>query len=303
MKMNQIGIVLLNYNTSNDVCTAVASIKKYTHISYRICIVDNNSCKKERDKLKTFDFEAVDFLFLDKNGGYGSGNNEGIKYLIDKYDPQYILVMNPDVSIIENNTIDDLIYKLDKYKDNNICGIQPLVWTPRLGMEANRQINIRSVMTYWDCCISSFHVLGTLFSKRKSKLIYRDEMPYVKDLIYEVPSGCFFIVNSNLFRQIGYFDSKTFLYNEEMIIGYKFNQLGYKFLLSVDHKVQHEQGTATGEKQNKVSAFVKKCQKQSLNVYMKDYLNVGRLKVMIVDILIEVNYIGKILKYNLFKQS
>ena len=80
-------------------------IKKYTHISYRICIVDNNSCKKERDKLKTFDFEAVDFLFLDKNGGYGSGNNEGIKYLIDKYDPQYILVMNPDVSIIENKLL------------------------------------------------------------------------------------------------------------------------------------------------------------------------------------------------------
>lgn len=298
-----IGVVLLNYNTTDDVKSAIASIEKYTHIPYRICVVDNNSRKDERDKLKSFNAQATNFIFLDENKGYGNGNNQGVRYLQEKYSPQYLLIMNPDVSIIADNTIDELIYKLDSNKGNSICGIQPLVWTPRLGIEANKQINIRSLMTYWDCCISSFHVLGAIFKKRSSKLVYRSEMPYTKDIKYEVPSGCFFIVDSELFKKIDYFDSKTFLYNEEMILGYKFNKLGYKFLLSVDHKVQHEQGVSTGERHNKVSAFVKKCQKQSLNVYMQDYLKVGRFKILIVDLLIELNYIGKYFKYSVLKKN
>lgn len=298
-----VGIVLLNYNTAVDVENAIASIKKFTHIPYRICVVDNNSCKEEQDKLRGFNSQEADFIFLDENKGYGFGNNEGVRFLKDKYAPQYLLIMNPDVSIIADNTIDDLVYKLESNKENNICGIQPLVWTPRLGIEANKQINIRSLMSYWDCCISSFHILGVIFKKRSSKLVYRLEMPYTKDIIYEVPSGCFFIVNSELFKKIGYFDSKTFLYNEEMMVGFKFDQIGYKFLLSVDHKVQHEQGVSTGERKNKVSIFVKKCQKQSLNVYMRDYLKVGLFKIMLVDMLIELNYIGKYVKYNILKKA
>lgn len=296
-----IGIILLNYNTAVDVKNAIVSIKKYTHISYRICVVDNCSRNDERDKLKSFNSHVADFIFLDENKGYGNGNNEGVRYLQEKYAPKYILIMNPDVTIIEDNTIDDLIYKLECNRGKNICGIQPLVWTPRLGIEANKQINIRSLMSYWDCCISSFHVLGAMFKKRSSKLVYRSEMPYTKDMKYEVPSGCFFIVDSELFKKIDYFDSKTFLYNEEMILGYKFNKLGYKFLLSVDHIVQHEQGVSTGEGRNKVSAFVKKCQKQSLCIYVKDYLNVGLLKVIFVGLLIELNYLGKYFKYNILK--
>lgn len=298
-----VGIVLLNFMTSDDVKNALVSIEKYTHIEYVVCVVDNNSGKEECRKLELLKSKSVDIVYLERNYGYGNGNNEGIKYLQEKYAPQYLLIMNPDVSIVEDCTIDDLVKKLEENKINKICGIQPLVWTPRLGKEANRQINIRSVMNYWDCCISSFHILGALFKNRSSRLIYRDEMPYVKELIYEVPSGCFFIVDTALFKQIGYFDTNTFLYNEEVIIGYKFNQLGYKFLLSVDHIVQHEQGVSTGQGKNMVSSFVKKWQKHSLNIYMKDYLKVGSFKVMFVDMLIELNYLGKYVKYNILKQA
>lgn len=298
-----LGIVLLNYNTSNDVINAINSIVKFTHIPYRVCIVDNNSTEEEKRKLKEIETPSADVLFLSSNGGYGNGNNDGIKYLVNKYAPKYLLIMNPDVTIITDNTIDDLVLKLENSKHDRICGIQPLVWTPRLGNDANMQINIRSVMSYWDCCISSFHILGLIFKKRSARLIYKDEMPYVRDLKYEVPSGCFFIVNAELFKQVGYFDPNTFLYNEEVIIGYKFNQLGYKFLLSVDHKVQHEQGVSTGQRKNKVSSFVKKWQKHSLNIYMKDYLKVGSFKIMLADMLIDLNYLGQYVKYNILKRG
>lgn len=298
-----IGIVILNYNTAEDVQNAISSICNFTHVSYKICVVDNNSSFEDREKLNGLKSQHVDILLLNENRGYGSGNNEGVKFLQEKYAPQYLLIMNPDVTIIEDNTIDDLINKLQTNHDNHVCGVQPLVWTPRFGGEANKQINIRSLMTYWDCCISSFHILGAIFKQNSSRMVYRDDMPYVHDIVYEVPSGCFFIVNSDLFKEIDYFDHKTFLYNEEMIVGYKFDQIGYKFLLSVDHKVLHEQGVSTGERRNKVSGFVKKCQKQSLNVYMRDYLKVGRFKVMFVDMLIELNYIGKYIKYNVLKKK
>ena len=102
MEKIKIGIVLLNYNTAEDVKNAIRSIGKFTHIPYRICVVDNNSSKEDRAKLRTIGSQIVDILYVDKNEGYGSGNNQGAKYLQKKYSPPYMLIMNPDVSIIND---------------------------------------------------------------------------------------------------------------------------------------------------------------------------------------------------------
>ena len=297
----KIGIVLLNYNTSSDVICATEFIKLYTHIPYEICVVDNDSNKEEKEKLSTLHEDYVHVVYREVNDGYAKGNNAGIEYLMAHYKPKYLLIMNPDVSVIEDFTIDHLVNKLESFKDDKVCGIQPLVWTPRLGDDPRVQVNIRAVKSYWDCCINSFHLLGAIFQKRANRLIYKNEMPYEKDLLFEVPSGCFFIVDANLFRKIGYFDKRTFLYNEEYIIGYKFKELGYNFYLYTGHKVQHEQGVSTGANRKKVSFRLTRFEIASLNVYLKYYLNAGHAKVIFVDFLVYINYIGRYLKYNLMK--
>lgn len=295
----EVGIVVLNFNTARDVYTCLESILKHTHLSYKICIVDNstdNSRTVDKSKLSN----GIDFIRLESNRGYAHDNNIGIDYIISSYNPEYILVMNPDVTIIHDYTIDNLINKIKNTK-GYICGIQPLVWTPRFGDDPSMQINIRSCMSYFECCISSFHPLQSIFKKRFAKTIYKDKMPYKNDIKFEVPSGCFFITKTKILQKVGLFDDRTFLYNEEVILGYKLKQEGYSYLLDTDVVVQHEQGVSTGALKKTVSKKLIGYHRDSLDIYVKDYLKVSMLKVYFLHFLIYLNYLGKLAKYNLLQ--
>lgn len=296
-----LGIVLLNYNTPHDTLCAIDSLQKFTHITYKICVVDNSSDDKKRVPKDKVDSNIVDVLYLNENKGYADGNNKGVDYLISKYTLPFVLIMNPDVQIIKDYTLDSLLRKLS-VQDDTVCGIQPLVWTPRFGSEPALQCNIRTVKNYFDCCISCFHPFQYIFKKRFRRMVYEDLKPYKKDVVFEVPSGCFFIIKTTVVKEIGgLFDSNTFLYNEEFILGYKIKEKGYHFLFDVSQIVQHEQGGSTGQNKVMISPLYKKHHKQSLGVYLKDYLKVGKISISFINFLIDLNYWGKYLKYNILK--
>lgn len=77
-------------------------------------VVDNFSTDNSVQLLSDIISEKVEVIVSNKNGGYGAGNNYGIKYLIDKYNSDYILLSNPDV-IVEDETIN----KLEEFLRNN----------------------------------------------------------------------------------------------------------------------------------------------------------------------------------------
>lgn len=293
----KLGVILLNYNTASDTLVAIKSIQQNTKLKYKVCVVDNSSNPDKRINKDDVNSSVVDVIYLDENRGYAYGNNIGAKYLLSKYSIENILIMNPDVIVLNNLTIDSLIRKLEQ-QNENVCGIQPLIWTPRLGNDPRLHTNIRRVMNYWDCCICSFHYLHYLFNNRFRKLVYEDLKPYNSDVFFEVPAGCFFIIKAKVFENVGFFDDRTFLYNEEFILGYKLKKAGYQFLFDVSQKIQHEQGVSTGENKTKITSFLYKCQRQSIDVYLKDYLGSNWIQIKFVNFLIILNYVGKFIKYN-----
>ena len=59
-------------------------------------------------------------------------------------------------------------------------------------------------------------------------------MPYYNNITFEVPSGAFFLINTDIFKMVGLFDEGTFLYGEENILGYKIKEIEKKFKELVD---------------------------------------------------------------------
>ena len=55
-------------------------------------------------------------------------------------------------------------------------------------------------------------------------MVYYKERPYERLIDFEVPSGCFFIIKTDAFMKVGMFDERTFLYAEEIILGYKLKE-------------------------------------------------------------------------------
>ena len=297
MKQIKYAVVILNYRTADDAILAAKSVvEQATALNYRICIIDGGSnSNTDTQILSKCDVLNTDVLLLEENKGYAGGNNEGISYLISKYDIEYIVVMNPDVLLIENDTIEDIIKYVET--DSELVGGQPLVINEWDKTPANEQINIRYVFDYFDCIIESFFLLKKIFAKRYKRNVYLDRIPYKQPIKYYVPSGAFFILKRTVFEGIGLFDEQTFLFNEELILGHKLKNLEKKMILIPDHKVMHESGKSTGSSAKRITRFAFKEDQKSLNVYMRCYLKVGFIKSNIVHFLANINYILKLMKY------
>ncbi|TWV15116.1 glycosyltransferase family 2 protein [Bacteroidaceae bacterium HV4-6-C5C] len=286
-------VILLNYNTAEDAVIAASSIvNNAISDDYLICFIDGCSTKpNQTDIFKAANIHNTVVLELNENIGYARGNNAGIKYLLEKYNVFHFVIMNPDVEIKTKGLIDNLIDCLSEL-DTSYCGIQPLVWTPSICNDSRKQTCIRKVYSYFDCIMDSFFPIRKLFIKKYHKIIYYKERPYKQLIDFEVPSGCFFIIKADVFYRVGLFDERTFLFAEEIILGYKLKQKGYKFILNPKYEVIHEGGKSTGSHEI-ISRFVAKEEIKSLEMYLRYYLNCGVFKRKFVKALFMLNYFCK----------
>lgn len=300
MKNIKYAVIILNYNTATDALAAVESVitSAKKNDEYIVCVVDGGSSKiGEKEILESYKNPYYRFLILDKNIGYARGNNAGVKYIKKEFAPEYIVIMNPDVLIREQGVISDLIS--DIVMNPNAVGGQPLVNNVRMRLDPLKQINIRKVPTYYDCIIESSVCLKRIFKKKYERTIYKKQMPYTKKILYEVPSGAFFIIETDIFEKIGYFSEKTFLYQEENILGSRVKNIGKSFIFNPTHMVEHYQGNSTGSHRKSVSEFSFKCNVDSMLVYAEECLGVSKFKRMLLKMIMVSDYYLK--KWILYK--
>ena len=88
-------VIIVNYVDYETTKQLVNKLKNYTSIRY-ICVVDNNSPNGSYKYLKKafIDNNNVKVLCTTRNGGYGYGNNYGIRYLVRTFGSDYILLCN-----------------------------------------------------------------------------------------------------------------------------------------------------------------------------------------------------------------
>lgn len=118
--------LVLNYNDTPTTKHMVDSIKEYTVFS-NILIVDNASTDNSYDCLKKYfkTNEKIIVVNSGRNGGYGYGNNFGIKYIKNELKADYAIVSNPDVSFSEDTVID--LIKLMKDKNAALTSATQIV--------------------------------------------------------------------------------------------------------------------------------------------------------------------------------
>lgn len=112
--------IIVTYNSSNDIFDCIDSVYKYNDIGslLEIIIVDNNSTDFDimSKELKTHYNDSIKLIRNTRNGGYGQGNNIGIK----ASSSPYFIIINPDVRLmmpIFKSTIETL-----SVSGNVMCG-------------------------------------------------------------------------------------------------------------------------------------------------------------------------------------
>lgn len=221
--------VILNYNDSVTVKKLVANIVDFKSISH-ILIVDNCSSDDSYAELSKIVKDRVNLIQTNKNGGYGYGNNYGVKFAKKHWNSKYVLIVNPDV-VFSNETLERLLKIISS--NQNVAAISPCQ------LDINRNI-IKDIA--WKCpSYFDYAFCETKIFRNKVDFYYPSEYFKNKDYVFvDCIPGSFLLVDSDLFLDVGGYDSDIFLYCEESTIALKFKEKNYKTILDLKTTYIHE---------------------------------------------------------------
>lgn len=218
---NELGVVILNYNDAATTTALLSKIKNYALIKH-IVVVDNCSTDDSFNVLSKYAGTGIDVVKSDKNGGYGYGNNYGIRYLNERYKSSHILICNPDVDIEENV----LAKMLAIFEENPQVAIVAPYMVYRDGRKEPR--TAWRLPTKYELIFSA-----GLFVKRFLRPTHYPglEQSTEKSMEVDCVTGSLLMVNTTAMLQYGMYDENIFLFGEEITLGYKFKKAGFKTIL------------------------------------------------------------------------
>lgn len=273
---------ILNYNDADTVMRLVDKIKNYPIFS-SILIVDNASSDNSFSKLKKryLNNKKIVIKQTSKNGGYGYGNNYGIKYAYEKLNADYVVLSNPDV-LFSNEMIKKLIDEMINKQAAIVAGTQKVNGTP-----------IRTPAWKIPTALQ-WTLIETRFWKYAAKKYYYNvDLFKTPDLQVECVHGAMFLLDPQKFLKVGGYDEKMFLFGEETVLGYKLKSKGYTSFLLNNVYYDHE-GSVSIKKSFNSTIKQDKITHQSKMVYMRDYLKLSPVRL---------KAIGYIFNYIIFKKK
>lgn len=216
--------VTVNYRTAELAVHAVASvINDIDKLDGRIVVVDNDSGDGSFDLITSEVVsrgwsELVDVLEAPRNGGFGYGNNIGIRTILNKgARPEYFYLFNPD-TCLEQGELIRLVEFLEANSPIGIVGNRLRDSANKLTVSAFRFPNILSE-------IELGLRLG-IVSRTLTRWTVRQPIPE-KATPVDWVSGASLLIRRSVLEQIGLFDESFFLYFEETDLCRRAKSLGW----------------------------------------------------------------------------
>jgi len=230
-----VSIIILNWNGKEITSKCIDSligVTDYPKDKFNIILIDNNSKDGSVDFLEQKYGNMIDLIPMESNIGFINGNNYGIKIAINKYNSEYVLLLNNDMEIIEQNWL----IKLIKTSMNNEIGVVG----PKLKFPNGKiQWSARKIGDN-----TFFLILQTLTARMNPGFgEYETEAPYA-NFIGEVNtiSGACMLIKSEVIKKIGMLDVSLYpMYHEDVEYSFRAWNAGYKVVYRGDVNVVHHE--------------------------------------------------------------
>lgn len=202
-------IIIINYKTINYLTRCVASIKKYfINNDFEIVIIDNNSGAKEVERLKKefIGLENIKIIFSNKNLGFGGGNNLGALNAVG----DYFFFINSDIEFVEDSLrVLKARFELLSVR-NKIAFLQP-----RLVLGNGSTQQTCTAHPTLKMILAENNNLVRFFVKRDYSLFRYLDWSRDSDKEVGAVCGAAMFCSAKIFKKIGKFDERFFLYFEE----------------------------------------------------------------------------------------
>lgn len=219
----KVAAVILNWNNFEDTKECISSIKSLTipaKTSLSIIVVDNASTDNSPNLVKTL--SGVKAINNAANRGYSGGNNVGIKFALSE-ETDFVWILNPDVKIDKNCLISLINYHT---ANPHIHILSPKIYFYK-GQEYHKERytakQLGKIIFYAGGTIDWDNILGKHIGLNEVDLGQYDQSKEIN-----FATGCSIFLKSEVFRKIGFFDERYFLYLEDLDFSYRAAKTGIK---------------------------------------------------------------------------
>lgn len=248
------GYVILHYQSIEITKKCVDKLLMFSKDN-PIIIVDNCSPNGSGKQLEKMYSKCINITVIinEENQGFAKGNNLGYQYIKRKYSLNYVVVMNNDI-MIEDNDFAVIIEQFMEKNEVDVCGTDmvtlkgnhqnPLQLKPYTSKYLQRRVRADKIKVL----LLRTRLFWKLYEnyKKTNKIPIRTKQPTVFDCILH--GSCIIYGPEYIKREQNAFLPITYMYNEEAILYDYLVHKGYKTGYCSDVTILHMEGVSTSER-------------------------------------------------------
>lgn len=247
----KIVIILVDYHGYKDTVECIESIEKCDYSNYRIVVVDNTSDSTYKLKSDSYMTEHADVIEADENLGFSGGNNIGIKYAQEKYNPDFYVLLNND-TIVTPEFLNELL--IGYYSEENVGLVTGKITmypeTDKLwygGSDFNQENCLTPMQGYGQKDVGEFD------NSRKVTFA----------------TGCLWLFHKSLLDRVGLMDDRYFLYCEDVDYCLRVVNTGLSIIYWPKALIGHKESIATGKNSPRHQYYLLRNQLEIIRQYGK----------------------------------
>jgi N-acetylglucosaminyl-diphospho-decaprenol L-rhamnosyltransferase len=229
-------IIIVNRNSGIMLKKCLSSISKSLNENFilsKVIVVDDCSSDNSLIEIETIDI-PIKLIHNDRRSGYGFSCNIGAQYC----DSDYLLFLNTDVAL-NSNSIEDSLKYLDKNEQIGILGIKQYDQNGKLQMGCSRFPNTKMFFTK---SLGLNKIFPKIFLGPDMLEFDHNSSRQVDHII-----GAIMFIRRGVFKTIGGYDERFFVYYEDLDLSIRVKKLGYKIFYYTEANATHI-GNSTAKK-------------------------------------------------------
>ena len=203
---------IVTYNNMKSIKATIDTVLQFTDPEqFRLYVIDNGSSDGTPEFIRE-NYPEVCLIETNTNSGFGAGHN----LVLPMLQSEYHIVINPDI-IIRDNAVEKIIDFMDDNKDIGVV-------SPKICFPDGREQILGKRNPHLKYLIAS----RMRDEKNPSKLLREYAMldcDLTKVTDIDVATGCFVVFRTELFKSLGGFDQKFFMYFEDFDIARRANKV------------------------------------------------------------------------------
>jgi len=254
-----VSIILLNYQNATDTIACISSLRKIDYDNFNLIIVDNASADDSVAKIKEFirstlaentfnhldndaqlfsEHSAADYTLINsgENGGFGFGNNLGIRYALEIAKSDYVLLLNNDTEV----KADFLNVLVNESLNDSAIGIA-------------------SCRMYYHDDPQMIWFNGGQYHRCSSKIEHYDFRQYqpadVENRESSFITGCLWLIPRAIIEKVGMLDHSYFMYVEDMEFCHRVTRHGFKLYVTDKTCIWHKVGSTSAQTSSGFSVY------------------------------------------------